>query len=48
MDALMLDLVANIAGALSVALLAWGAWLSTQSKNWRDLPILSAGSRRLM
>jgi hypothetical protein len=31
MDALLLDLVANVVGVLSVALLAWGAWLSTQA-----------------
>jgi hypothetical protein len=31
MDALLLDLVANVVGILSVALLAWGAWLSTQA-----------------
>ena len=31
MDALLMDLVANVAGVLSVALLAWGGWLSTQA-----------------
>jgi hypothetical protein len=31
MDALLLDLVANIAGVVSVALLVWGGWLSTEA-----------------
>jgi hypothetical protein len=31
MDALMLDLVANIVGVLSVALMTWGGWLSTRA-----------------
>jgi hypothetical protein len=31
MDALLLDLVANMVGMLSVALLAWGGWLSTEA-----------------
>ena len=31
MDALLMDLMANIVGLLSVGLLAWGGWLSTQA-----------------